>query len=84
MTILFEDAELILYQALEAQVGIQVRVVDWQPENSAPVVAPTIKARSFLYQVRKELGDVELEDLEIHLCPSDPDQRLWLIKKEKI
>jgi len=78
MSILSNQAESVLRQALESPLGIQVLV--YQDRENGAVTTPTLRARQILYRFRHEIGDKELEKIQIRLCPTDPDQRLWLIK----
>lgn len=76
MTILREQAEKILYGALQVRVGLQVKVL----EEGEGIITPSLRAKQILYRFRQEIGDVELQRLAIHLCPEDPDGRLWITK----
>ena len=76
MTILRDQAESILRQALAAPVGIQIRVLEEIPGT----VTPSLRVKQILYRFRKEIGDVDLKSLQIWLCPHDPDRRLWIVE----
>lgn len=78
MSILRQQAENILRQALESRVGVQVKI----NEETVGTVTPSLRAKQILYRFRKEIGDVELLKLQIRLCPGDPDRKLWIIKGE--
>jgi len=78
LTILREQAEKILREALSAQIGIQILI----NEEQKGTVTPSLRVKQILYRFRQEIGDRDLEVLQIRLCPSDPDHRLWLIKGE--
>ncbi len=78
MTILREQAEKILREALEARIGIQILI----HEEQKGTVTPSLRVKQILYRFRQEIGDKELEVIQIRLCPSDPDHRLRLIKGE--
>jgi hypothetical protein len=77
MSILATQAESCLRQALEAQYGIQVLIL----QDNGGVVTPALRAKQILYRFRREIGDIELNKITIRSCPSDPDHRLWLIKQ---
>lgn len=78
MTILRDQAESILRQALSARVGIQIRILEEIPGT----ITPSLRIKQTLYRFRREIGDVELKGLQIRLCPHDPEHRLWITKGE--
>jgi len=79
MTILQNQATSVLRQALESPLGIQVKI---NQDEGKSVVTPSLRARQILYRFRQELGDIELNQIQIKLCPTDPDHRLWLVKTQ--
>ena len=83
MTILREQAERILRQAQESRLGIRILITEDQGQGTG-TVTPSLRAKQILYRFRREIGDVELLSLQIHLYPKDPNHRLLITKgKEK-
>jgi hypothetical protein len=78
VSILSSQAENCLRTALASPLGIQIRIL----EDGEGVVTPSLRAKQILYRFRREIGDVELNKISVHFCPSDPDHRLWLLKME--
>ncbi len=79
MSILSAQAESCLRQVLKAKYGIQIYVAQ---TGLGGVVTPALRARQILYRFRQEIGDAELNKIQIKTCPHDPDNRLWLLKME--
>jgi hypothetical protein len=77
MSILSNQAENVLRTALESPYGIQILIYEDPPGQ---VVTPTLRARQILYRFRQEIGDKDMDQIQIRLCPTDPDHRLWLVK----
>jgi hypothetical protein len=59
-----------LYQALAHPTGIEIRV-----ENP-------IKAAAALRRAKKQSGDAELQTLKVFISPEDPDNYVWILKKD--
>ena len=78
MTLLREQAEKVLREAAAARLGIQILI----HEDQKGVVTPSLRVKQILYRFRREIGDAELRKLQIRLCPSDPDHRLFIIKTD--
>lgn len=65
-------AASILYQALEAPLGIGL-IVRTGTESS-------LRGKAILYRFRREIGDPALMCLQIRLSPDDPEHELWIIR----
>lgn len=76
MSLQSQIAYTILRAAVQSEKGIQVLI--HQPPN--PIPAKTQRAKSILYRFKLENAD-EFANLVIRLCPSDPDNRLWITKE---
>lgn len=75
MTLLANNARIILREALDSPCGIQIDI-----EASQEMIAPAARAKQVLYRFSQE--DVEFANLQIVFGPDDPDRTLWIIKKE--
>jgi hypothetical protein len=76
MSLTSENARRILAAAAAAETGVIVRV-----QALRPVAAKTIAAKSILGRIRREA--VMFHDLKIFLSPTDPDNELWIIHRDK-
>jgi hypothetical protein len=71
-TLLTRQAMAIFDAAAKCSVGIIVFV-----ENQTAIQAATI-----LRRIKKEMGDHTHAGLQIRLSPTNPDQELWIIRRE--
>jgi len=78
-TLLELGARQILNAAIQAEVGITVRID--VPQDST-MTTPSLRAKQVLYRFSKE--DADFKDLQIRLSPDDPDKELWIINKRHI
>jgi len=75
MTLLADNARIILRQAFESEIGIIVDV-----EAHSEMATPTWRAKQVLYRFKQE--DYDYKHLQIEFDPDEPDKALWIIKRE--
>lgn len=75
MTLLADNARIILREALASPDGIEVSI-----QASQEMIAPASRAKQVLYRFKQE--DYEFRNLQIEFGPDEPDKTLWIIKRE--
>lgn len=63
-----DQLETLLYQALAAELGIVLRVNDFERANQA------------LYAARRKCGDPSLDVLQFRRSPVAPETELWVVR----
>lgn len=76
MTLLEQTALTILRAATSANVGIEIKITAPDGMNS-----PALRAKQILYRFKNE--NPEFKNLQIRLAPTDPNNRLWLVKQQE-
>ena len=70
MASLTDNIEMYLYQALESRFGIELRVSDF------------VVCRAKILTTRAKLGDPRLAVLEVRASPADPQNTIWIVRKD--